>query len=276
MPEVELVGVVDPSAQARDQIAVELSAPVFASHRDLLEFHELDAAIIATPTRFHHAVAADLLRRGVHLLVEKPLASILAEADDLVGIAQRSGVVLQVGHIERFNPAFLAAQSAVAAPKFIEATRAGSFTFRSTDIGVVLDLMIHDIDLTLALVGSQVTQVQAMGLALLGRHEDIAHARLQFANGCVANLTASRISQAPDRGMRIWSATGQAAIDFVNRTVTITRPSEMLRSGQIDVERSAPPSARTYSKRCTPIICPRGKLKLNRGTPWRMNRRILC
>jgi predicted dehydrogenase len=144
--------------------------------------------------------------------------------------------VLQVGHIERFNPAFLAAQALVNRPKFIEATRAGSFTFRSTDIGVVLDLMIHDIDLTLALVQSRVARVDAMGLALLGRHEDVAHARLEFANGCIANLTASRISQAPDRGMRVWSAAGQTVIDFVNRSVSVTQPSAAVCSGQLDVE----------------------------------------
>jgi predicted dehydrogenase len=236
MAAIELVGVVDPSADARDRVAVELSVPVFAQHRDLLEFQSLDAAVVATPTKYHTAVAGDLMRRGIHVLVEKPLAATLAEAEELVAIGRRSGVVLQVGHIERFNPAFLAARSAVGEPKFIEATRAGSFTFRSTDIGVVHDLMIHDIDLVLSMTQSSVTNVDALGLALLGKHEDIAHARLSMANGCVANLSASRVSQAPDRQMRIWTTSGQAAIDFVNRQVSITEPSPTLRTGQIDVE----------------------------------------
>jgi predicted dehydrogenase len=236
MPEVELVGVVDPSAEARDRVAVELSVPVFAQHRDLLEFQSLDAAIVATPTKYHTAVAGDLMRRGIHVLVEKPLAASLAQAEELVAIGSRAGVVLQVGHIERFNPAFQAAHAAVGEPKFIEATRAGSFTFRSTDIGVVHDLMIHDIDLVLAMTRSSVVRVDALGLALLGKQEDVAHARLTLASGCVANLNASRVSQAPDRQMRLWSAASQAAIDFVNRQVTITEPSDALRHGKIDVE----------------------------------------
>jgi predicted dehydrogenase len=236
IPEVELVGVADPLPAAREQIAADGRTTAFADHRELLS--RVDAAVIATPTRHHHAVALDFLRAGISLLIEKPLAANLAEADDLVATAKRHGALLQVGHIERFNPAFLAAAGHINQPRYVEAVRASGFTGRSTDIGVVYDLMIHDIDLLLALVASPVRSVSALGLAILGRREDVAQARLEFENGCVANLSASRVSfsPAPRRQMQIWSTQGFAAIDFGNRTANVVRPSDAVRKREFDYE----------------------------------------
>jgi predicted dehydrogenase len=185
-------------------------------------------------------VARDLLAAGVHLLVEKPLASSLAHADDLVRLADQSGLLLQVGHIERFNPAFEELQHRPLRPRFITAERCSGFTGRCTDTGVVLDLMIHDLDLVLTLVQSRVTRVEALGAAVLGGHEDVAQARLTFADGCVADLTASRIHPRPSRLLRLWGAEGWAAVDFARRRLSLVQPAEHLRRGAIDSRRLDP------------------------------------
>jgi predicted dehydrogenase len=236
MSDVELAGVVDPLPAARDSAAADCRVTAFADHRELLG--RIDAAVIATPTRHHRAVALDFLRQGTPLLIEKPLAGNLAEADELLQTARRHGAMLQVGHIERFNPAFVAAQARCGQPRYVEAVRASGFTGRSTDIGVVLDLMIHDIDLLLTLVDSPLENVSAMGLAVLGRHEDVAQARLEFACGTVANLSASRASfnPSPKRQMQIWSEQAFVAIDFGNRTVGVVTPSDAVMQRQIDFE----------------------------------------
>ncbi|MEX0977936.1 MAG: Gfo/Idh/MocA family oxidoreductase, partial [Pirellulales bacterium] len=191
MSDVELVGIVDPLPTARDKAAADCGTSALADHRLLMG--RVDGAVIATPTRLHHAVALDFLRAGTPLLVEKPLAATVAEADELVETARRHGTVLQVGHIERFNPAFVAAAGRVGRPRYVDAVRAAPFTGRSTDIGVVHDLMIHDIDLVLSLVDAPLVRVEAVGLPILGQNEDVAQARLEFADGCVANLSASRV-----------------------------------------------------------------------------------
>src|SRR5262249_8511160 len=153
---------------------------------------QVRAAVIAAPTTYHFAVASDFLRAGIHLLVEKPLASNLAQADDLVRLATDAGVTLQVGHVERFNPAFEELASRPIRPRYLPGERSRGFSGRSTDVGVVLDLMIHDLDVTLTLVRSPAVRVEALGLSVLGGHEDVAQARVTFANGCVADLSASR------------------------------------------------------------------------------------
>jgi predicted dehydrogenase len=236
MPDVELVAVADPLRTAREKVAADHGTTAVADHRELLG--RVEGAVIATPTRYHHAVALDFLTHGTPLLVEKPLALNLAEANELVEVAESGGVLLQVGHIERFNPAFTAVAAEVGEPRYLEAVRASGFTGRSTDIGVVYDLMIHDIDLLLTLVGSKVKTVSALGLAILGRHEDVAQARLEFEDGCVANLSASRVSQsqAPKRQMQIWSAQGFAAIDFGNRSASVVRPSNEVVERKFDFE----------------------------------------
>jgi predicted dehydrogenase len=233
-----LVGVVDPDETNRQQVSQQFATQAFSDYREVFDL--VDAAVIATPTRFHHAVALDFLARGIHVLVEKPLASQAREAGDLVAAARRSQRVLEVGHVERFNPAWTKALPHLRSPRYIEAVRAGSFSFRSTDIGVVLDLMIHDLDLILSLVTEPLVRVDATGMSLLGRHEDLANARLTFADGCVASITASRVSTQPTRTMQIWTDRCLANLDFATRTGTLVRPSEAILRHEIDVERLTP------------------------------------
>jgi predicted dehydrogenase len=232
--DVELAAVVDPVPANRDRVAAECHTEAQSDYRGLLG--RLDAAVIATPTRLHHQVAREFLDAGVHLLVEKPLCVNRAEADELVGAARRRNVVLQVGHVERFNPAFHEVASQIGEPKYIEAVRTSGFTFRSTDVGVVLDVMIHDIDLVLSLVHGELRKVDALGLSVLGSHEDVANVRLEFDCGCVAALSASRVSYEQVRRMHVWSARAFAGIDFAARTATFVRPSETLLRRQFDVD----------------------------------------
>ncbi|MCC7086070.1 MAG: Gfo/Idh/MocA family oxidoreductase [Pirellulales bacterium] len=239
---VELVGVVDPLPEARRLAEAECQAPVMADYHDLIG--KIDAAVVATPTRFHHAVGESLLSQGIHCLVEKPLATSVAEADGMLAAAKKSGAIVQVGHIERFNPAWN--QPAVAPlmrePKYIEASRCSGFTFRSTDIGVVLDLMIHDLDLALHFANSSVHSVQALGISVIGENEDVAQARVEFANGCVANLCASRISYKPLRQMQIWSERGSVSLDFATRAATVVRPVTELLHREFDLDDVGPES----------------------------------
>ena len=195
-----------------------------SDYRELIG--DIDAAVVATPTSTHHAVCTELLASGISLLVEKPLTPTSAEADELVSLARRQGLVLQVGHVERFNPALACVASEVRDPKYIEATRSSGYTFRSTDIGVVLDMMIHDIDVVLALTHSPVEEVHALGISVLGGHEDIATAWLTFASGCVAQLTASRASFQQRRTMNIFTSRLSASINFATHEATIVRPRE--------------------------------------------------
>jgi predicted dehydrogenase len=238
MPEIELVGVVDHSATQAEAVSRRCGTRAFHDHRLLLPL--VDAAIVVVPTSQHHAVAVDFLRRRIPLLVEKPLAGTPREADELAELAGRLGVTLQVGHIERFNPAFEELQGLPLRPKYVTSERCGGFTGRSTDVGVVLDLMVHDLDLVSALVRSPVRSVQAMGVSVLGGHEDVAQARLTFANGCVADLSASRVHPAPVRRMQVWGAEGFAGIDFARRRLTLVQPAEHLRQGRIDSRRLEP------------------------------------
>jgi predicted dehydrogenase len=227
MADVELVGVADAHAPQAELIAQRCNTRAFHSHRDLLPL--VDAAVVATPTTHHHAVASEFLARGVPLLIEKPLASTLQQADELVALAARRGVVLQVGHVERFNPAFEELSRRPLRPKLFTCERYSGFSGRSTDIGVVLDMMIHDLDLVLALVCAPVRTVDALGVSVLGGHEDLAQARVTFADGCVANFSASRVHPASVRRMQAWGAEGFAAVDFAKRHVTLTQPAAHLR-----------------------------------------------
>jgi predicted dehydrogenase len=238
MPDVDLVGVADSNpAQARG-VAAQLGTEAFDTHEPLLD--RVDAVSVVTPTVYHHAVAAAFLRRGVPVLVEKPVCRTVAEADDLIRLAAAAAVPLQVGHIERFNPAFEDLARRPIRPKFVEAERHGPFTGRSVDIGAVLDLMIHDLDLLLALVGSPVLTVDAVGAAVFGGHEDMVNARLVFADGCVAHVTASRISPRPKRRLRIWAPEGYAGIDFVSRKLTLVQQSPEVRQFGLRVDRMDP------------------------------------
>lgn len=258
LPEVELVAVVDPVTDACQSLASELGVPGFADPLQIVGLAE--AAIVAVPTRFHLSVASQLLKAGLHLLVEKPLAATLAEAESLVEIARQAHRVLQVGHIERFNPALEAARPHLGTPRFIEAVRASGYTFRSTDIGVVHDLMIHDLDVVLDLVQSPVVDVEALGVAVIGPHEDMARARLRFENGCVACLSASRTSFAAQRSMQVYTDTSFAALDFATRTGVIVRPSEKLLRGEIDVETLSPAEKNHYKEHLFSELLPREEI----------------
>lgn len=229
-----VVAVADPVAATRKLIETQLHIATESDYRSLVG--RIDAAIVAAPTSLHYDIASTLLRAGIHTLVEKPLASSPDQAERLVQISHHHQRVLQVGHVERFNPSWTAIQPHLGIPKFIDATRAGSYSGRSTDIGVVMDLMIHDLDLVLSLVNSDLVEVSACGLALLGRHEDLAEARLLFENGCIASLKVSRVSLEPARRMQIYSTSGFAEIDFQKNEVRVVKPSANIldRSVQLD------------------------------------------
>jgi len=234
MPDVELVGVADANPEQARMIAAKLGTTPYDDAAQLVS--RVDAVSVVTPTVHHHAVAAEFLRAGIPVLVEKPVCRTVAEADELIALAAKAGVPFQVGHIERFNPAFEELVRRPIRPKFVEAERHGPFTGRSVDIGAVLDLMIHDLDLLLSLVGSPVKRVAAVGAAVFGGHEDMVNARLEFENGCVAHVTASRITKLPKRRLRIWAPEGYAGIDFVTRKLTLVQQSEEVRRNGLQVE----------------------------------------
>jgi predicted dehydrogenase len=246
---VELVAVADPLAASRNALAAQCHTRAVADAAELLG--QVDAVVIAAPARCHYALGMTFLRQGVHVLMEKPLAAAADEADELVDAARQSGAVLQVGHVERFNPAFtslsaLDGPQSIFAPKYIEAVRCGAFSFRSTDVGVVLDLMIHDLDLVLSLVRSRVRRIDALGVSVLGGHEDVANVRLEFQSGCVASLSASRVSYDAVRRMQIWSARSMASIDFSARTTATIRPSETLLRRRLDLRSLSPEQVEHY------------------------------
>ncbi len=236
--DVELVAVADPVPAARTSVAEGLSCAAVDDFRGLLG--RIDAAVVAVPTSAHYQVAQALLAGGVHVFVEKPLAPSLFQAREIAGLARRQARVLQVGHVERFNPAWTAALPHLREPKFIEATRQGGFKFRSLDIGIVLDLMIHDLDLVCSVVRSPVQRVEALGLSLFGRVEDVAQARLVFENGCVATLTASRASRTAARTMRVGTPLGLVQMDFAARTVEVIRPSQAVLRGEVTADSLSP------------------------------------
>ena len=209
-------GFVDENPARAAQIAASLGVTAFRSLDALLD--DVDAVSIVVPTTAHHMVTAQALRRGKHVFVEKPFTVTLAEADDLLALVQQAGTVLQVGHVERFNRAVRAAMPYVDGPRFIESDRLAPFSPRGSDVAVVLDLMIHDLDLVHTLVGQRVQQVQAMGMPVLTPQIDIANARLTFANGAVANITASRVSRERLRKLRIFQRNGYLSLDLAAGT----------------------------------------------------------
>ena len=217
MPDVTLAGVVDTNQDRAGQVAAAHGTQAYRDFREVPGTP--DVAVVAVPTESHASVALPLLAAGVHVLVEKPVAQTVAEANDLIEAAAARGLVLAVGHSERFNPAVAAARPFVADPRFIEVHRLGTFPDRSLDIDVVLDLMIHDLDLILSLVPSTVDGVEAVGVPVLTPRVDIANARIRFANGCIANLTASRISREPVRKIRFFQRDSYVSIDTASRDV---------------------------------------------------------
>jgi len=232
---VTLVGVVDASRERAAEVAAEVGCVAFTDHRELIG--QVDLVSIAVPTQYHFAVARDCLANRIHVLLEKPITQTIAEADELIRLADQYGLVLQVGHLERFNPAVLALQGVLNNPLFIESHRLAPFKPRGTDVNVVLDLMIHDIDILLSLVRHPIITINSVGLPVLSGEVDIANARLQFANGCVANVTASRASRETMRKIRIFQKDAYIAIDYQNRSIAIYKrqPGANLIPGLPDV-----------------------------------------
>lgn len=219
---VRLAAVVDPSASLRAEAASRYGIPAYASAAELLGAGTgCEAASVCVPTMHHAAVAAALLRAGVDVLVEKPIATSLPEADQLIALATEHGRILQVGHLERFNPAVAAARAHLTRPMFFEAHRLSIFTARSLDVDVVLDLMIHDLDLVLSMVPSEVREVRAVGLPVLSSTSDIANVRVEFENGSIANFTASRISTERVRKLRLFQPHQYLSLDFARQDLLL-------------------------------------------------------
>ncbi len=224
---VELVGICDIDAQKASQASKQFNTPAFLSHKELLG--KVDAVSIAVPTNKHHLVAKDFMNHGVHTLIEKPITNNLTEAEELITLSKKNKIILQVGHVERFNSAFIAIEKIVKNPRFIECHRLSPFPYRSLDIGVVLDVMIHDIDIILGLVKSEIRTVEAIGVPVLTPFEDIANVRLTFKNGCVCNLTASRISEEAMRKIRIFLSDTYISLDYGSQEAFLYKKE----SGQI-------------------------------------------
>jgi predicted dehydrogenase len=236
----ELVGVADPSAAARAAVAAELGVPAHADYRELLG--RVEAVSIVTPTPLHYAIAREFLEAGAHVLVEKPMTATVAEGERLIEAARQARRILQVGHLERFNAAVQALQPMLAVPRFIESARLAPFKHRGTDVDVVLDLMIHDIDLILSIVRSPVVAVDAIGSSVFSQEIDIANARLRFANGCVANATASRVSLKTERRLRLFQDDAYVSVDLHQKVLTVIRKTGGLSADgmpQVDIQETS-------------------------------------
>jgi predicted dehydrogenase len=237
LPGSTLVAVVDASAEARDRVAAELDCRAVADYREILG--EVDAVSIATPTPLHFPIARECLARGVHVLVEKPVTETPAQARELIDLAARQDRILQVGHLERFNSAILALQGTLGTPRFVESHRLAPFKERGTDVNVVLDLMIHDIDLIQSLVGAPIETIDAVGASVFSSGLDIANARIRYAGGCVANTTASRVSMKTERKLRLFQDDAYVSIDLQQKVLTIVRkpaPGAAAAPGQVVIE----------------------------------------
>jgi predicted dehydrogenase len=236
-PAAELVAVVDADAENRAKVAAETGCRAVADYREILG--DVDAVSIATPTPLHYPIAKECLDRGVHVLVEKPITTTLDEARSLVETAARTGRVLQVGHLERFNAAILALAGTLRTPQFVESHRLAPFKERGTDVNVVLDLMIHDIDLIQSLVGAPIESIDAVGASVFSAGLDIANARIRYANGCVANTTASRVSMKMERKLRLFQDDAYISIDLQQKVLTVVRKPPAgsdLAKGQVLIE----------------------------------------
>jgi len=221
LDDVELVGVVDSDAARAAEVAAACGCQTFGDYRDLIG--QIDAVSVVVPTQFHHQVALDFLAAGVHVLIEKPISVTIEQADELIECANAKGLVFQVGHLERFNPVLMAAEEVLDTPLFVESVRIAPFKPRGTDVNVVLDLMIHDIEIIQHLVKSPVARIDAIGAPVFTNEEDIANVRIAFANGCVANVTASRISLKSERKMRIFQRDAYLTLDFQSKKLLVAK-----------------------------------------------------
>jgi predicted dehydrogenase len=244
LPGVELVAVVDTNGGRAAEIAAANRTHPFREYREIIDM--VDAVTVAVPTELHREIALPFLEAGIPVLVEKPMARSLGEADQMIAAAARAGVPLAVGHTERFNPAVAAARQVVTDPRFIEVHRLGTFPERSLDIDVVFDLMIHDLDVVLSIVDSEVESIEAVGVPVLTGRVDISNARVRFANGCIANITASRISRDRVRKIRFFQPLAYVSIDYAAQKVEVwrlvTRGAAMpsIEGGEIEVANEEP------------------------------------
>lgn len=216
----ELVGIADSNTDNAKRVAEEVGTRAYFDYRELVG--HVDAVSVVTPTESHLKIAADFLSRGIDVLVEKPIAMNTAEAKELVAVAKKSGAILQVGHLERFNGAVMALEGKIESPLFIESRRLSPFPNRSTDVDVILDLMIHDIDIILSLVNSDIESIDAVGIPVVTNSVDITNARLRFTNGCVADVTANRVSRVKERTINIYQPETNISIDYAAQHITIT------------------------------------------------------
>ena len=217
----ELVAVADSRPEAREALAAELKTRAVSDYRALLG--SVDAVSVVTPTPAHFAIARDFLEAGAHVLVEKPITDTPTQARELIALAARVKRILQVGHLERFNAAILAAEPHLHSPRFVECHRLAPYRERGTDVNVVLDLMIHDIDIVQTIVGAPITSIDAVGTPVFSEEIDIANARIRFANGCIANATASRVSVKTERKMRIFEDDAYLSLDLQQKILTLIR-----------------------------------------------------
>ncbi len=221
--DVQLVGVVDRDPERAAEIAQRLGTQAFLDPGELIG--KVDAVSVVVPTVLHHSIARPFLEKGIHILLEKPVTATLDQADDLINLAAEKGVILQVGHIERFNPAVSAVRPLIKSPRYIMAERAAPFTLRCTDVSVVLDLMIHDLDIVMDIAGSAPREVSAAGASLITREIDTASARIIFENGCVADVAASRISDEKKRLLRIFDGECVYQSDYQSQQASVSRKS---------------------------------------------------
>jgi predicted dehydrogenase len=231
MDNVELVGVVDINPSQAENIARKVRSKAYLDYKDLIG--KVDAVSIAVPTPAHFSVSRDFLENNVDVLIEKPMTETLEEADELIRISEARGLIIQVGQLERFNPGVVASEQFVKNPMFIESHRLSIYKERCTDVSVVLDLMIHDIDIILNFVKSEIKNIQASGVSVISGQVDIANARLEFANGCVANVTASRISTKNERKIRLFQNDAYISLNFATREITLIRKTEGSHNGLI-------------------------------------------
>lgn len=224
LPQVDLVGVVDSDQTRAAEIAASLRTEAYADFRQLVG--KIDAVSVVVPTSMHFEVGSFFLNNGIHLLIEKPITTTVAEARELIAIAAAKSLVLQVGHLERFNPALAAIKGALSKPGFIDAVRVAPYKPRGTDVSVVLDLMVHDLDIISTITGSAIKSVSASGAAVYSATPDIVNARIEYQNGAVANVTASRISLQSERKMQLFQEDAYITVDFQNRKASVCRKAE--------------------------------------------------
>jgi len=234
IPEVSLVGVVDTNKDTGEVVAQRCKTRYYGSFEEIL--NKVDVASVVVPTKSHYQITKELLNSGIHVLVEKPMTGTVSEAEDLIALSKKNSTILQPGYVERFNPALEAIEKLDVSLKFIECHRLSPFTFRSADIGVVLDLMIHDIDIILYLSKSKIKKIDAVGVNVIADKEDIANARIQFENGCVANITASRVSFEPMRRIRLFSENSYISLDYQKQEALIYKKSSKLTLKSLDTE----------------------------------------